>query len=317
MSSTSDWLGRSSLSTDNTALSSEYLRERDNLLVTFESLTEDEQTDLINEALRRMSPNQHSFVYSYLKAILQRDFLTLLPKKGLDHVAEKILCYLDANSLCAAELVCKGWLRVIEDGQLWKKLIERKVLTDQLWKGLSERRNWSQYLFKPRPGEPHPPHSFYRRLYPSIIRDIDAIENNWRCGKHNLQRINCRSENSKGVYCLQYDEAKIVSGLRDNTIKVWDRNSLACTRVLNGHTGSVLCLQYDERVIISGSSDSTVRVWDVSSGDMVNTLIHHCEAVLVKDLHFTLRNIIPGSLTVILKGDFLTSGSPPVLPGFD
>ena len=47
-----------------------------------------------------------------------------------------------------------------------------------------------------------------------------------------------------------------------------------------GHTGSVLCLQYDEKVIISGSSDSTVRVWDVESGEMVNTLIHHCEAVL-------------------------------------
>jgi WD40 repeat protein len=30
----------------------------------------------------------------------------------------------------------------------------------------------------------------------------------------------CRSENSKGVYCLQYDDEKIVSGLRDNTIKV-------------------------------------------------------------------------------------------------
>lgn len=51
-------------------------------------------------------------------------------------------------------------------------------------------------------------------------------------------------------------------------------------QVLTGHTGSVLCLQYDERVIISGSSDSTVRVWDVKTGDMTNTLIHHCEAVL-------------------------------------
>ena len=163
---------------------------------------------------------------------------------------------------------------------LWKKLIERKVHTDSLWRGLAERRNWIQYLFKPRPGEQHPTHDFYRRLYPSIIKDIDAIENNWRIGKHNLQRINCRSENSKGVYCLQYDDTKIVSGLRDNTIKMWDRNTLACLRVLNGHTGSVLCLQYDERVIISGSSDSTVRVWDVATGEMVNTLIHHCEAVL-------------------------------------
>lgn len=88
------------------------------------------------------------------------------------------------------------------------------------------------------------------------------------------------SENSKGVYCLQYDEDKIVSGLRDNTIKVWDRHTLSNVKTLNGHTGSVLCLQYDERVIISGSSDSTVRAWDINTGDMVNTLIHHCEAVL-------------------------------------
>lgn len=51
-------------------------------------------------------------------------------------------------------------------------------------------------------------------------------------------------------------------------------------KTLTGHTGSVLCLQYDDKVIISGSSDSTVRVWDVESGEMVNTLIHHCEAVL-------------------------------------
>ena len=96
-----------------------------------------------------MTPNQHSYVYSHLKAILQRDFITLLPKKGLDHVAEKILCYLDANSLCAAELVCTGWLRVISEGMLWKKLIERKVQTDLLWKGLAgDNLNFSTHLKK-------------------------------------------------------------------------------------------------------------------------------------------------------------------------
>ncbi|PIK36841.1 F-box/WD repeat-containing protein 11 [Apostichopus japonicus] len=106
------------------------------------------------------------------------------------------------------------------------------------------------------------------------------IENNWRCGHHRLDKILCHSESSKGVYCLQYDEEKIVSGLRDNTIKIWDRKTLKCLEILNGHTGSVLCLQYDERVIITGSSDSTVRVWDVKTCQMLNTLIHHCEAVL-------------------------------------
>jgi len=252
----------------------------------FDEFKEEEQTWFVRMLLSRMHHHQHGSINSYLKPILQRDFITLLPKKGLDHVAETILSYLDAKSLCAAELVCRSWLRVISDGMLWKKLIERKVHTDSLWRGLAERRGWIATLFKPKPGENHPNHSFYRRLYPSIIKDIDAIENNWRCGKHNLQRINCRSENSKGVYCLQYDDQKIVSGLRDNTIKMWDRNSLACLRVLTGHTGSVLCLQYDERVIISGSSDSTVRVWDVATGEHITTLIHHCEAVLHLSFRF-------------------------------
>ena len=41
--------------------------------------------------------------------------------------------------------------------------------------------------------------------------------------------------------------------------QIWDRKSLECLRILQGHTGSVLCLQYDETVVITGSSDSTIR----------------------------------------------------------
>jgi len=267
--------------------SQKYLREKEICMVHFGQWMEQDQIEFVEELLMSMHHHQHGSVNAFLKPMLQRDFISLLPKKGLDHVAENILSFLDARSLCAAELVSREWLRVISEGMLWKKLIERKVNTDSLWRGLADRRNWVQYLYKPKPGESHPQHSFYRRLYPSIIKDIEAIENNWRCGKHNLQRINCRSENSKGVYCLQYDDSKIVSGLRDNTIKMWDRNTLQQNqRVLSGHTGSVLCLQYDDKVIISGSSDSTVRVWDVESGEMVNTLIHHCEAVLHLSFRF-------------------------------
>lgn len=57
-------------------------------------------------------------------------------------------------------------------------------------------------------------------LFLSFWLFLQTIEANWRCGRHNLQRIQCRSENSKGVYCLQYDDDKIISGLRDNSIKV-------------------------------------------------------------------------------------------------
>jgi len=41
--------------------------------------------------------------------------------------------------------------------------------------------------------------------------------------------------------------------------QMWDRKSLKCITVLQGHTGLVRCLQYDDRVIITGSNDSTIR----------------------------------------------------------
>ena len=65
-----------------------------------------------------------------------------LLEKGLVHAAEKILTYLDADSLRSAELVCKEWHRVISEGMLWKKLIEHMVKTNELWRGLAERRQW-------------------------------------------------------------------------------------------------------------------------------------------------------------------------------
>lgn len=81
--------------------------------------------------------NFETFVY-----ILYSLVTMFVSVKGLDHVAESILSYLDADSLCYAELVCKEWYRVISEGMLWKKLIERKVRTDSLWRGLAEKRGW-------------------------------------------------------------------------------------------------------------------------------------------------------------------------------
>ncbi|CAI8049193.1 Beta-TrCP [Geodia barretti] len=225
----------------------------------FESWAQTRQTEFVEQLVARMSFHQHEHIYSILMPMLQRDFITALPGKGLHHIAYKILSYLDERSLCRAELVCHEWYQVITDGLLWKKLIERKVASEPVWEGLSERRGWGKYLFRHVAPSEGINHQFFRQLYPSIISDISNMESNWKNARHTLTRIECHSENSKGVYCLQYDDHKIISGLRDNTIKIWNRESLECKRVLQGHTGSVLCLQYDEKVIVTGSSDSTIR----------------------------------------------------------
>jgi len=258
--------------------SQDYVQHANEYHDKFGSWSMNEQVDFVQKLLDQMCHFQHGKINNYLKPMLQRDFITALPAMGLQHISEKILSYVNSKSLCNCELVSKEWYRVVRDGHLWRRLIERNVRTDSLWKGLATRRGWGYYLTKR--GIPEKNDDFYRELYPQIIKEIEVIESDWRGGKFKLSRIQCRSQNSKGVYCLQYDDEKIVSGLRDNTIKLWDKKTLECTKVLQGHTGSVLCLQYDENVIITGSSDSTVRVWCVRTGELINTLHHHCEAVL-------------------------------------
>ncbi|CAF0894512.1 unnamed protein product [Adineta ricciae] len=281
-SSSSNCLVTSVNAYSNKICTPEYEKTSEHFVATFSTWDDREQLIFVESLLKRMHSHQHGQINTFLLPMLQRDFIGQLSSRGLEHIAEKILGYLDHKSLVSSELVCQDWFHAVSAGMLWKKLIERKVLSDTLWNGLAKHRGWMKYLFRQilAASQTLKSHEFYRQLYPKILHDIQQIETNWRTGNFQLEKIQCRSQNSKGVYCLQYDDEKIISGLRDNTIKIWDRKTRECTKVLTGHNGSVLCLQYDEKVIVTGSSDSTIRVWNVKTGELINTLLHHCEAVL-------------------------------------
>ncbi|VDM37042.1 unnamed protein product [Toxocara canis] len=336
--STTDMMADLSLAERRKVLTEEYMSYRKVALEKFASWSDQEQVDFVKTLIGRMCHAQHGQIDSFLKPILQRDFITLLPM----NVAEIILSQVEARWLRCCERVSRSWRRVVAHRMLWRKLIERKVRTDPVWRGIAEKRAWMRFIFISKEcahsliyhekgwtdeaaeklrgslDSIEMQHRFYRDLYPIMEKDIEALETNWQLGNHVLSRINCHSEQSKGVYCLQYDDEKIVSGLRDNTIKIWRRDTLQCMQTLRGHTGSVLCLQYDERVIISGSSDTTVRVWDVNSGEELHTLIHHAEAVLhlrskdrsiavwdmVSPKEINLRRILVGHRAAVNVVDF-------------
>uniref|UniRef100_A0A0K0D4Z3 F-box domain-containing protein n=1 Tax=Angiostrongylus cantonensis TaxID=6313 RepID=A0A0K0D4Z3_ANGCA len=294
-------------------LGDDYLHECDKFL----SWNEHEQLDIMERILSRMTHNQLFVMQRFIQPMLQRDFIALLPQ----HLAEMILSNLDARTLAACEAVSTVWRSVLAIGQLWRKLIERNVRKDNMWRGLSEK-NKRKYILVSRDSAAcaicdyyHVPyeklrgssemcmlqHRFYRELFPKVVVDIAKIEANWRNGFYKLSSINCRSENSKGVYCLQYDDEKIVSGLRDNVIKVWNRSDLSCERVLSGHTGSVLCLQYDERVIISGLFSSYVldffHCWERArvAGAHCNTHMKSiCTPIAHQTIHFSwIGKLVP------------------------
>lgn len=57
----------------------------------------------------------------------------------------------------------------------------------------------------------------------------------------------------------------LFSGSWDRTIRAWRCDTLACERVLAGHTEAVLALAVGDGVLASGSYDASVRLWDLAT----------------------------------------------------
>lgn len=101
---------RKKLSTINYEQNSEeYLNE-------FSTWNEHEQLCFVENLLKNMQSHQHGQVNLFLLPMLKRDFVGRLATYGLEHVAEKILGYLDDKSLKSTELVCREWYHVISEG---------------------------------------------------------------------------------------------------------------------------------------------------------------------------------------------------------
>ncbi|PVU92094.1 hypothetical protein BB561_004045 [Smittium simulii] len=133
---------------------------------------------------------------------------------------------------------------------------------------------------------------------------------NWKMMYKNFYELDKRWENGPvkittvvghqdSVYCVQFDKKKIVTGSRDNTIKIWDIRTLQCLKVLIGHTASVLCLKYDNEILVTGSSDSTIIVWCMKTFQQKLQLQGHIAGVL--DVGFNKDFIISCSKDCTIK----------------
>jgi WD40 repeat protein len=77
------------------------------------------------------------------------------------------------------------------------------------------------------------------------------------------------------------DGKLLASCSRDTTIRLWDPETGACQKTLEGHTHRVTEVLFspDDKTLASASDDKTIRLWDLATGECQQVLEGHTDWV--------------------------------------
>jgi WD40 repeat protein len=124
-----------------------------------------------------------------------------------------------------------------------------------------------------------------------LYMNRSLLDKNWKDGSYQVALLDGAPDvippgQREGIYCVVSNRKFLLTGSRDNLIRLWDMEDFSYCGKLGSHEGSVLCLQLDSKrdILISGSSDSTIKVWHLETRQVVQTLHGHTGSVL--GLHF-------------------------------
>ena len=110
------------------------------------------------------------------------------------------------------------------------------------------------------------------------------------------------------------DGKHIVSGSKDNTIRIWDlETGKPIGKPIKGHKGHVLTIAMtpDGKRFISGSADNTIRVWDLETNEPVGTPLRgHKGPVLTVTMTPDGKHIISGSADKTIRVWDSNTGKP-------
>ncbi|KAI9659059.1 MAG: hypothetical protein M1821_002019 [Bathelium mastoideum] len=152
-----------------------------------------------------------------LSTVPRKDFIKDLPAE----LGENILSCLDALSLTTIERVNKCWQQAARSHHIWRNLF------------------LSEYGHNPYPVQKpllpvgaagigrREPQKDWRLMY----KARKEIERNWRTGNGSAIYL---SGHTDSVYCVQFDDQKLITGSRDRTIRVWDLHNYQCLKVIGG-----------------------------------------------------------------------------------
>ncbi|CAD6570253.1 MAG: hypothetical protein ASARMPREDX12_003431 [Alectoria sarmentosa] len=147
--------------------------------------------------------------------VVRQDPLSALPLELVGH----ILSYLDASSLLNAELVSHDWHQSASSRHVWKDVFHAE------FQEVSQRGTTiAGSGLAPGLGK-----TVSRQEWKSMWRARKALQQRWIDGHAAAIYLEGHTDS---VYCVQFDEDKILTGSRDRTVRIWDARTYECIKVL-------------------------------------------------------------------------------------
>ncbi|EFX00316.1 f-box and wd domain containing protein [Grosmannia clavigera kw1407] len=205
------------------------------------------------------------------------DFIVQLPVE----LSIMVLSHLDAAGLAAASRVSRQWHRVLQNQHIWRESFLHEKTTTYA----------TSAPVRPGVGQGIPavqPSCDWRQIY----RVKQELDRRWKQGKTRPVYLNGHSDS---IYCLQFDETKIITGSRDRTIRIWDMHTLECRLVIGPPS-----VVHDSKLLIDEHGQPahyvTTAYHTRSSCSMpaaVSFPMHHSASILC--LQYDDRMLVTGS----------------------
>ncbi|RDL40467.1 WD40 repeat-like protein [Venustampulla echinocandica] len=222
------------------------------------------------------SPDTVEAIYD--PSISRVDFIAELPVE----LAIQILARLDHLSLIKTSLVSKMWNRVSSSSHIWREAFIREKSKTY---AMSHPVPLGAGLGLPAVSPDHDWKDLYRTKH--------ELEQNWAEGDFEAIYLHGHTDS---IYCVQFDEYKIITGSRDKTIRVWDMKTYACTLIIGPPNAAEDCN------IMTGEEGKPVHYATMSPDDTPITQstplaitypIHHNQSILC--LQYDENILVTGS----------------------
>ena len=130
---------------------------------------------------------------------------------------EQILSFLDHYSLTNAELVSHQWRDSASSRHVWRKVYHAECL-----------RHGQKGAFSPA-RLPNRGKEQDQKDWKKMCRARTSLNSRWKNGQAAAIYLEGHTDS---VYCVQFDEDKILTGSRDRTVRIWDARTYECVRIL-------------------------------------------------------------------------------------